>query len=62
MNKEILPFLLDFQLNGIWGFKVFPYNILYFFGVCCDVSLFIYDSVDLFVVSWAKGLSLFLPS
>lgn len=34
MNQETLPFLLDVQLNGIWGFKVFPYNILYFFGVC----------------------------
>lgn len=43
-----------FQLDGVQIFKVLPYNVLNFFDVYCDVSLFICDSIHL-------G-SLFLPS
>jgi hypothetical protein len=37
-NLEIYPL---FQFNGVQILKIFPYDILNFFGVCCNVTLFI---------------------
>lgn len=59
----VLHFFMVSQLNGVQVFKVVPYNILNFFGVRCDVSLFISDSLVwglsfCLLISWDKAVKL----
>lgn len=46
LDVEIHLFLLEFQLRGVQVCQVFSYSILIFF-VCCNVSMFISESVHL---------------